>query len=57
MEKRAQKHVYRLNLQTLSQFEQWVQQVQQMWSERFEALDMVLEREKQKLVKDDQESR
>ena len=57
MEKRAQKHVYRLNLQTLSQFEQWVQQVQQTWSERFEALDMVLEREKQKLVKDDQESR
>lgn len=57
MEKRAQKHVYRLNLQTLSQFEQWIQHVQQRWSESFEALDMVLEREKQKLVKDEQESR
>lgn len=48
MEKRAQKHLYRLNPQTLSQFEAWVQQMQQRWSERFEALDAVLEREKKK---------
>src|SRR5438105_6421735 len=48
MEKRAQKHVYRLNPQTLSQFETWVQQMQQRWSERFDALDTVLEREKKK---------
>ena len=46
MEKRAQKHVYRLNPQTLSQFETWVQQMQQRWEERFAALDTVLEREK-----------
>jgi hypothetical protein len=45
-EKRAQKHVYRLNPQTLSQFETWVQQMQQRWEERFAALDTVLEREK-----------
>src|SRR5437870_5413684 len=50
MEKRAQKHVYRLNPQTLSQFETWVQQMQQRWSERFEALDTVLESEKKKGV-------
>ena len=48
MEKRAQKHVYRLNPQTLSQFEAWVQHTKQRWSERFEALDTVLEREKKK---------
>jgi DNA-binding transcriptional ArsR family regulator len=48
MEKRAQKHVYRLNPQTLSQFETWVQQMQQRWSERFDALDTVLENEKKK---------
>src|ERR1700758_4311983 len=48
MEKRAQKHLYRLNPQTLSQFETWVQQTRQRWSESFEALDQVLEREKQK---------
>ena len=42
MEKHAQKHLYRLNPQTLSQFEAWVQQTRQRWSERFEALDTVL---------------
>jgi DNA-binding transcriptional ArsR family regulator len=57
MEKRAQKRIYRLNPQTLSQFETWVQQTKQQWEERFSALDTVLEREKQKLVKDEQESR
>ena len=56
MEKRAQKHVYRLNPQTLSQFEAWVQQMKQRWEERFAALDTVLESEKQKLVKGEHES-
>ena len=46
MEKRAQKHVYRLNPETLSQFEAWVKHVQQRWEERFAALDIVLESEK-----------
>src|SRR6266699_7064933 len=55
MEKRAQKHVYRLNPETLSQFEAWIQQTKQRWSQRFEALDAILESEKQKLVKDEQE--
>ena len=50
MEKRAQKHLYRLNPQTLSQFEAWVQQMQQRWSERFDALETVLESEKKKGV-------
>lgn len=48
MEKRAQKHLYRLNLETLTQFETWVQQTKQTWEESFAALDAVLEREKQK---------
>ena len=39
MEKHAQKRLYRLNPQALSEFEAWIQQVQQRWSERFEALD------------------
>lgn len=54
MEKRAQKHLYRLNQETLSQFESWVQQTRQRWEERFAALDIVLDREKQKLAKDEQ---
>ncbi len=57
MEKRAQKHLYRLNPHTLSLFEEWVQQTRQRWEERFEALDRVLEREKLTHVKDDQEGR
>ena len=57
MEKGAQKRLYRLNPQTLSQFEVWVKQVQQRWEERFAVLDAILESEKQKLVKDEQESR
>ncbi len=48
MEKRAQKRVYRLNPETLSQFEAWVTQTRQRWNERFDALDAVLEREKKK---------
>jgi len=57
MEKQAQQHIYRLNLQTLSQFEAWVQHMKQRWEERFSALDTVLEIEKQKLMKGNQESR
>jgi DNA-binding transcriptional ArsR family regulator len=49
VEKRAQKRLYRLNPQTLSQFEAWVQQTKQRWSERFDALDTVLESEKKQL--------
>ncbi len=48
MEKRAQKHLYRINPQALSQFEAWVNNMQRIWSERFDALDTVLEMEKQK---------
>src|SRR5436190_1305355 len=54
MEKQAQQHIYRLNLQTLSQFEAWVQHMKQRWEERFSALDTVLEIEKQKLMKGNQ---
>ena len=50
MEKRAQKHLYRLNPHKLSEFETWIQNMQQRWSERFDALDVVLENEKKKKV-------
>jgi hypothetical protein len=54
MEKCAQQHVYRLNPETLSEFEAWIKYMQQRWEERFTALDIVLEREKkQKLVKNE----
>ena len=55
MEKHAQKHLYSLNPQMLSQVETWVQQTRQRWEERFEALDRVLTAEKQKLAHSEQE--
>jgi DNA-binding transcriptional ArsR family regulator len=55
MEKRAQKHVYRLNPQTLSELETWVQRTRQRWEERFMALDQVLEREKKQLAENNEE--
>ena len=57
MEKRAQKHLYRLNLQTLSQFETWVQQTRQRGEERFEVLDKVLADEKQKRTQSEKEQK
>ena len=48
VEKHAQQRLYRLNSQTLSQFEAWVKQMQQRYEESFAALDQVLEREKKK---------
>ncbi len=57
MEKRAQKHLYRLNPQTLSQFETWVQQTRQRWEERFEALDEALAVEKQKRAQSEQDQK
>ena len=55
MKKRAQRRLYSLNSQTLSQFETWVQGMQQRLEERFAVLDAVLESEKQKLAQDKQE--
>src|SRR5215469_3127328 len=46
MEKHAQRHLYRLNPETLSEFEMWVQRTRQRWEERFGELDKVLEAEK-----------
>src|SRR5579859_6828086 len=54
MEKRAQQHLYSLNPHALSQFEAWVRQTRQRWEERFDALDQVLEAEKQKLEQGEQ---
>lgn len=57
MEKRAQKHLYHLNQETLAQFETWVQHTRQRWEERFSALDTVLERQKQKRMNNERESK
>ncbi len=48
MEKRAQQHIYRVNPEAVLQLEDWAKGLRQLWDERFDALDRVLEEEKRK---------
>ena len=50
VEKRAQQRIYRINPQAMLELEDWVRQLTRLWNERFEALDQLLEVEKQKLI-------
>lgn len=49
MEKRAQQRIYRVNMHALDDIEAWVQKLKEYWEERFDALDALLEAEKEKL--------
>jgi DNA-binding transcriptional ArsR family regulator len=46
VEKQAQQRIYRINRATMLEMEQWIRQVRELWDERFDALDRVLEAEK-----------
>ena len=48
MEKRAQQRIYQLNPQSLLVLHDWTQQITQLWNQRFDALEKVLEAEKKK---------
>jgi DNA-binding transcriptional ArsR family regulator len=50
MRKQAQQHIYQINPQTMLELEDWAKHLTQLWSERFDALDRLLETEKKKLV-------
>ena len=50
IEKRAQQRIYRINPQALHEMEDWTRQITELWSQRFEALDRLLEVEKKKLI-------
>jgi hypothetical protein len=52
VEKRAQQRIYRINPDAMLELEDWAKQMTRIWSERFEALDQVLEEEKKKLIGD-----
>jgi DNA-binding transcriptional ArsR family regulator len=45
---RGRQRLYRLNGQALKPIHDWVKNYEQLWSERFEQLDVVLEELKQK---------
>jgi DNA-binding transcriptional ArsR family regulator len=48
IEKDAQKHIYRLNPEKMRDLEGWVKRTLNLWEERFEQLDRVLDAEKRK---------
>ena len=48
MEKHAQQRIYQINPDSILEVEKWTKQMRSLWSERFAALDKVLEEEKRK---------
>ncbi len=48
MEKRAQQHIYRINPSAMLELEGWARQLTALWNERLDALDTVLQAEKNK---------
>jgi DNA-binding transcriptional ArsR family regulator len=48
VEKRAQQRLYRLNPEAVRELEGWTGRVTELWNDRFDALDEVLQAEKKK---------
>ncbi len=48
MEKQAQKRLYRINPAAMLELEDWAGRLSQLWKQRFDALDEVLQAEKKK---------
>lgn len=48
VEKRAQQRIYRVNPDAVLEVEDWARQLRQLWDQRFDALDKILEEEKEK---------
>ena len=46
MHKRAQQRIYQINPQAMLALHDWTQQITQLWNQRFDALEKVLEAEK-----------
>ena len=46
MEKQAQQRIYQLNPDGMHELEDWAKSLLQLWDQRFDALDALLEREK-----------
>lgn len=55
VEKRAQQRIYRLNPHSMLELEDWARGLRQLWNQRFDALDKVLEAEKEKMSKKENE--
>ena len=55
VEKRAQQRIYRINPEAMSEIEEWVREMTKQWNARFNVLDRILEAEKRKLKKGEEE--
>lgn len=53
VEKRAQQRIYRINTETMVQFEEWSKSMRQLWSRRLDAMEAVLKAEMAKNQKTD----
>jgi len=51
VEKRAQQRIYRINPDAMLELEEWARKLTQLWNQRFDALEQVLEAEKKKALK------
>ena len=48
VDKQAQQRIYRINPEAMLELEEWARQLRQLWNERFDAFEKVLEEEKRK---------
>ena len=55
VEKRAQQRIYRVNPEAMLDLESWARKMRQLWTERFDALEKVLEAEKNRLKEETNE--
>jgi DNA-binding transcriptional ArsR family regulator len=51
MEKRAQQRMYQINPEAVIELENWARQIMQLWTERYDAFEQLLNLEKAKLAK------
>jgi DNA-binding transcriptional ArsR family regulator len=57
MEKRAQQRIYRLNSEVIGELETWSRKLIQLWNQRFDALDEILQAEKRKLEEENKKGK
>jgi DNA-binding transcriptional ArsR family regulator len=50
LEKRGQQRIYRINPSAVLELEDWAKQIKQLWSRRFDALENLIQEEKEKLA-------
>jgi len=50
VEKKAQRRIYSINPRAMHDLENWASQMAQLWNQRFDALEIVIEAEKKKIL-------